>query len=481
MNKKKGAREIKIKPIKKKDFLKKLNSFKKEFIKNFNKLMKKINYEKNKKIIIITSLILLGVVTALVCFFAVSNGGSKVNDSDKEVIGYKDDGSLALEINFKNNKMQDFALELTKQDKLVLEKEVKRENNEIKKTIDLRKVLYENGFGFYDVKLKFKRGLFGKKYKKHIAFTKIEEVKNAYVDANYYTGRYILNIENLPDIKKYEVRVEKNSKIKEYNYDVKKEDENSKNIVIDITEAIQEFGTGTYTIQIDNIVNKNVRGLPKVIQFTAKKIVEKPNAKITQTSIGRKILEIEEKENVNEYEITLNKGDAIINTVKVKSKLDITDYLYKNNRDEGIYTIDIKPIVNEDNVIVSENIQNSSIKTITNVNIKYPLPEIKEIRLGNTIFNNKPEIIIEDTNEDIKYIIEVNSKNIKKVIDYKVLEKDKAFLSKDEIDSLEEGEEVTVTVTKEIISTKDKSYPFTKTFIKKINKDLIPFGYLVEE
>ena len=442
--------------------------------------MKKINYEKNKKIIIIISLILLGVVTALVCFFAVSNGGSKVNDSDKEVIGYKDDGSLALEINFKNNKMQDFALELTKQDKLVLEKEVKRENNEIKKTIDLRKVLYENGFGFYDVKLKFKRGLFGKKYKKHIAFTKIEEVKNAYVDANYYTGRYILNIENLPYVNNYEVRVEKNGKIKEYKHDVIEKDRDSKNIVVDITEAIHEFGTGIYTIQIDNVINKNVRGLPKMFQFTAKKIIEKPEAKILTTKMGRKILDIAEKENVKEYEVKIIKGDSEINTIKVKNKLNITDYLYNHKKEEGIYNIEVKPIVNEENVIVSDNIQNSSIKTITNVDVKYPMPEIKEIKLGNTIFNNKPEIIIENTDENYKYTIKVESKTIKKVLDNKVLEKDKAFLSKEEIDSLEEGEKVTITVIKENNSTKEKSYPFIKTFIKKENNDLIKFGYLIE-
>ena len=377
--------------------------------------------------------------------------------------------------------MQDFALELTKQDKIVLGKEVKRENNEIKKTIDLRKVLYENGFGFYDVKLKFKRGLFGKKYKKHIAFTKIEEVKNAYVDANYYTGRYILNIENIPYVNNYEVRVEKNGKIKEYKHDITEKDRDSKNIVVDITEAINEFVTGIYTIQIDNVINKNVRGLPKMFQFTAKKIIEKPEAKILTTKMGRKILDIARKENVKEYEVKIIKGDSEINTIKVKNKLNITDYLYNHKKEEGIYNIEVKPIVNEENVIVSDNIQNSSIKKITNVDVKYPMPEIKEIKLGNTIFNNKPEIIIGNIDENYKYTIKVESKTIKKVLDNKVLEKDKAFLSKEEIDSLEEGEKVTITVIKENNSTKEKSYPFIKTFIKKQNKDLITFGYLAEE
>lgn len=447
------------------------------------KLKKKINYTKNKNIILITGAISLLVIVAITCFFVTSKGKNKINKF--EVINYKDDGSLLLDIAFKNNKIKEFELEIEKNKNELLDKEFKRENNELKKSIDLKPYLYKNGFGFYDVKVKFKQGVIRKVYKKKISFTKIEDIKNATLDINYYKGSYILNIEHSKDVSKYEIRVQKDNNIETINKEVLKDSENV--ISVDITEAVNKLGEGTYTVQIDNIINENVRGIPKIIQFTAKKIMEKPKAEIITTDLDRKLIKIEKSDAVLEYEVSILQEGTQVAVTNVKEELNLTDFLYKKNKKEGFYTLKIKPIVvSEKDIIVSENVQNSSILTFENIPVNYSKPEVKDIKLNNTIFNNRPEILIDVKDlTKYKYYIQIKSETINKMLDYKDLETSsiaglggKYFLTKEEIDLLKEGEKITLTVYKENISTKEKSYPYTKTLIKKQNTDLISFGYL---
>ncbi len=294
----------------------------------------------------------------------------------------------------------------------------------------------------------------------------------------------MLNIEHSNDIKKYEIRVQKEDKMEIINREVTKDDTDI--IGVNITEVVNKLGEGNYTIQIDNVVNEYIRGIPKMIQFTAKKIMEKPKAKIITTDLERKIINIEESESVLEYEVTVLKENERVLTTNVKKDFDLTDYLYRNNKQEGFYTVKIKPIVNDSQIIVSENVQNSSILTFENVPVKYSVPEVKELKMNNTIFNNRPEILIDTKDlEKYKYHIQVKSNSINKMLDYKDLEQGvltglggRYFLSKEDIDLIKEGEKVTLTVYKENISTKEKSYPYTKTLIKKQNTDLISFGYL---
>lgn len=447
------------------------------------KLKKKINYTKNKNIILITGAISLLVIVAITCFFVTSKGKNKINKF--EVINYKDDGSLLLDIAFKNNKIKEFELEIEKNKNELLDKEFKRENNELKKSIDLKPYLYKNGFGFYDVKVKFKQGVIRKVYKKKISFTKIEDIKNATLDINYYKGSYILNIEHSKDVSKYEIRVQKDNNIETINKEVLKDSENV--ISVDITEAVNKLGEGTYTVQIDNIINENVRGIPKIIQFTAKKIMEKPKAEIITTDLDRKLIKIEKSDAVLEYEVSILQEGTQVAVTNVKEELNLTDFLYKKNKKEGFYTLKIKPIVvSEKDIIVSENVQNSSILTFENIPVNYSRPEVKDIKLNNTIFNNRPEILIDVKDlTKYKYYIQIKSETLNKMLDYKDLETSsisglggKYFLTKEEIDLLKEGEKITLTVYKENISTKEKSYPYTKTLIKKQNTDLISFGYL---
>lgn len=447
------------------------------------KLKKKINYTKNKNIILITGAISLLVIVAITCFFVTSKGKNKINKF--EVINYKDDGSLLLDIAFKNNKIKEFELEIEKNKNELLDKEFKRENNELKKSIDLKPYLYKNGFGFYDVKVKFKQGVIRKVYKKKISFTKIEDIKNATLDINYYKGSYILNIEHSKDVSKYEIRVQKDNNIETINKEVLKDSENV--ISVDITEAVNKLGEGTYTVQIDNIINENVRGIPKIIQFTAKKIMEKPKAEIITTDLDRKLIKIEKSDAVLEYEVSILQEGTQVAVTNVKEELNLTDFLYKKNKKEGFYTLKIKPIVvSEKDIIVSENVQNSSILTFENIPVNYSKPEVKDIKLNNTIFNNRPEILIDVKDlTKYKYYIQIKSETLNKMLDYKDLETSsisglggKYFLTKEEIDLLKEGEKITLTVYKENISTKEKSYPYTKTLIKKQNTDLISFGYL---
>lgn len=447
------------------------------------KLKKKINYTKNKNIILITGAISLLIIVAITCFFVTSKGKNKINKF--EVINYKDDGSLLLDIAFKNNKIKEFELEIEKNKNELLDKEFKRENNELKKSIDLKPYLYKNGFGFYDVKVKFKQGVIRKVYKKKISFTKIEDIKNATLDINYYKGSYILNIEHSKDVSKYEIRVQKDNNIETINKEVLKDSENV--ISVDITEAVNKLGEGTYTVQIDNIINENVRGIPKIIQFTAKKIMEKPKAEIITTDLDRKLIKIEKSDAVLEYEVSILQEGTQVAVTNVKEELNLTDFLYKKNKKEGFYTLKIKPIVvSEKDIIVSENVQNSSILTFENIPVNYSKPEVKDIKLNNTIFNNRPEILIDVKDlTKYKYYIQIKSETINKMLDYKDLETSsiaglggKYFLTKEEIDLLKEGEKITLTVYKENISTKEKSYPYTKTLIKKQNTDLISFGYL---
>lgn len=447
------------------------------------KLKKKINYTKNKNIILITGAISLLIIVAITCFFVTSKGKNKINKF--EVINYKDDGSLLLDIAFKNNKIKEFELEIEKNKNELLDKEFKRENNELKKSIDLKPYLYKNGFGFYDVKVKFKQGVIRKVYKKKISFTKIEDIKNATLDINYYKGSYILNIEHSKDVSKYEIRVQKDNNIETINKEVLKDSENV--ISVDITEAVNKLGEGTYTVQIDNIINENVRGIPKIIQFTAKKIMEKPKAEIITTDLDRKLIKIEKSDAVLEYEVSILQEGTQVAVTNVKEELNLTDFLYKKNKKEGFYTLKIKPIVvSEKDIIVSENVQNSSILTFENIPVNYSKPEVKDIKLNNTIFNNRPEILIDVKDlTKYKYYIQIKSETLNKMLDYKDLETSsiaglggKYFLTKEEIDLLKEGEKITLTVYKENISTKEKSYPYTKTLIKKQNTDLISFGYL---
>lgn len=442
-------------------------------------IIDKIKNMSKRKLMIIG----LSILVILVVIFSVVIGSNLSGKNEKEsgLLEFIDDNydyKIKINSRLKKNKIKEYKITIKKSEETIYQNVVKREEKKDVYELDVKEIIFEKGYGSYDIYMEYKDGLFNKKIQTSFIIDDVPGIKNMNIKEDHENQKYTVTVDRVPGSIGYRAILSKDDNMKTIELtDI----EEMNTYEIDLTDAVKEIGVGKYNLQVENLISKQVTGMPKFSTFIVKAYIGKPSAKISSTSIGNKILTITKDDLVSSYKVELYKDGKYVHAIeKAELEIDITKILREKNSEEGKYTIKVIPQIENKEFYIVDTLNQKSVAVLSNIEIAYDKVSVASIGGADLPVINRPWIVISNIDSTkYKYFINVKSNSINKTYEYieensNIVTYDdvrlaggRYFLTKEEVEKLSLGEIITITIYKEDKVNKEKSYEVVYKMEKK--------------